>query len=176
MTWRTHSITTKRERKQLLPEDGSMVSAQQEEITTWCSQGIYGTGVHTKHAQAEIDSVVRQDQFQGQKSFRTSVKCTHPGAPPLGTRGSGSSRSVSDARLLHHAMREGVYEGHCIPKGPSASLAPRPNGTPESSSFGSGTEDAPLDKIGEGITPPVEFENVGVLWFVLHIQRYPKPF
>jgi hypothetical protein len=137
-----------------------MVSAQQEEITTWCSQGIYGTGVHTVRYlctlpscefQTIIYSIILDIFYFGDGSLsprcrnmrrqrsmlscvRTNFKdrkasvhqCAHPGAPPLGTRGSGrsvarlfrsSSRSVNDARLLHHAMREGIYEGHCIPKG-----------------------------------------------------------
>ncbi|OAX32366.1 cytochrome P450, partial [Rhizopogon vinicolor AM-OR11-026] len=67
---------------QLLPEDGSTVDAEQEDIIRWCNHGIYAGGTHTtviaitsfilammlypevqKRAQAEIDSVVGQDRF-----------------------------------------------------------------------------------------------------------------
>ncbi|KAG0694047.1 cytochrome P450 [Suillus ampliporus] len=97
--------------EQLLPEDGSTVSAQQEEIIKWCSQGIYVGGADTKHAQAEIDAVVGQDKFP---TFEDRDKLPYIGAliqeilrwapvVPLG--------------LPHHAMKEDVYEGYRIPKG-----------------------------------------------------------
>ncbi|KAG1813916.1 cytochrome P450 [Suillus subaureus] len=122
----THSFVS----TQLLPEDGSTVSAQQEEITKWCSQGIYAGGVDTtsssltsfvlamvlypevqKHAQAEIDAVVGQDRFP---TFNDRDKLPYIGAlmqellrwAPVAPQG-----------LPHHAMREDVYKGYRIPKG-----------------------------------------------------------
>ncbi|KIK35267.1 hypothetical protein CY34DRAFT_812300 [Suillus luteus UH-Slu-Lm8-n1] len=122
----THSFVS----EQLLPEDGSTVSAQQEEITKWCSQGLYGGGVDTtssslmsfilamllypdvqKHAQAEIDAVVGQDRYP---AFEDRDKLPYIGAliqellrwAPVAPQG-----------LPHLAMREDVYEGYRIPKG-----------------------------------------------------------
>ncbi|KAG2067299.1 cytochrome P450 [Suillus decipiens] len=116
--------------EQLLPEDGSTASAQQEEITKWCSVGIYRGGVDTtsltltsfilamvlypevqKLAQAEIDAVVGQDRFPG---FNDRDKLPYIGAliqelirwAPVAPRG-----------LPHHAMKEDVYKGYRIPKG-----------------------------------------------------------
>ncbi|KAG1742799.1 cytochrome P450 [Suillus paluster] len=116
--------------EQLLPEDGSTVGAQQEEIIKWCSQGIYGGGVDTtvaaatsfvlammlypevqKHAQAEIDVVVGQDRFP---TFEDREKLPYIAAliqeilrwAPVAPQG-----------LHHHAMKEDVYEGYRIPKG-----------------------------------------------------------
>ncbi|KAG1902565.1 cytochrome P450 [Suillus fuscotomentosus] len=122
----THSFVS----EQLLPEDGSTVSAQQEEITKWCSLGIYAGGVDTttsslssfilamllypevqKHAQAEIDAVVGQDRFP---VFDDRSKLPYIGAliqellrwAPVAPQG-----------IPHYAMREDVYEGYRIPKG-----------------------------------------------------------
>ncbi|KAG1747611.1 cytochrome P450 [Suillus lakei] len=216
---------------QLLPEDGSAVSAQQEEITKWCSLGIYAGGADTtassltsfilammlypkaqRHAQAEIDAVVGQDQFP---AFEDRDKLPYIGAliqellrwAPVAPQG-----------LPHHAMKEDVYEGYRIPKGatvianifsisqdkemypdplefrPERFLGPSPQLDPRKFIFGFGrrrcpgwhfaeaslylniscilaafTIAKPLDERGEEITPPVEFENVGILW-------HPKPF
>lgn len=122
----THSFVS----EQLLPEDGSTVSAQQEEITKWCSQGIYVGGVDTtassltsfilamvlypevqKLAQAEIDTLVGQDRFP---TFKDRDNLPYIGAliqellrwAPVAPQG-----------LPHHAMREDVYKGYRIPKG-----------------------------------------------------------
>ncbi|KAG0694046.1 cytochrome P450 [Suillus ampliporus] len=116
--------------EQLLPEDGSTVSAQQEEIIKWCSQAIYAGGADTtvaaatsfilammlypevqKHAQAEIDAVVGQDKFP---TFEDRDKLPYIGAliqeilrwAPVAPQG-----------LPHRAMKEDVYEGYRIPKG-----------------------------------------------------------
>ncbi|KAG2041285.1 cytochrome P450 [Suillus americanus] len=225
----THSFIS----EQLLQEDGSTVSAQQEEITAWCSHGIYAAGADTtassltsfilammlypevqEHAQAEIDSIVGQDQFP---AFNDREKLPYIGAliqellrwAPVAPQG-----------LPHHAMREGVYEGYRIPKGaivianifsisqdkemypdpsefrPERFLGPSPQLDPRKFIFGFGHRRCPgawlhlaeaslylniscilaaftiakqLDEMGEEITPPAEFENVGVLW-------QPKPF
>ncbi|KAG2358710.1 cytochrome P450 [Suillus spraguei] len=122
----THSFVS----EQLLPEDGSTASAQQEEIAKWCSVGIYGGGVDTtsvtltsfilamvlypevqKLAQAEIDAVVGEDRFP---VFNDRDKLPYIGAliqelirwAPVAPQG-----------LPHHAMREDVYKGYRIPKG-----------------------------------------------------------
>ncbi|KAG1747590.1 cytochrome P450 [Suillus lakei] len=122
----THSFVS----DQLLPEDGSVVSAQQEEITKWCGLGIYMGGIDTtassltsfilammlypevqKHAQAEIDAVVGQEQFP---AFEDRDKLPYIGAliqellrwAPVTPQG-----------LPHHALKEDVYEGYRIPKG-----------------------------------------------------------
>ncbi|KAG1805788.1 cytochrome P450 [Suillus subaureus] len=223
----TQSLVSKR----LLQEDGSTVSAQQEEIVTWCSQEIYGAGADTitssltsfilammlypevqKHAQAEIDVIVGQDQFP---AFKDREKLPYIGAliqellrwAPVTPQG-----------LPHHAMREDVYEGYRIPKGaivianifsvsrdkemysdplefrPERFLGPSPQSDPRKFVFGFGHRKCPglhlaeaslylniscilaaftiakqLDEMGEEITPPVEFENVGIIW-------RPKPF
>ncbi|KAG1884670.1 cytochrome P450 [Suillus subluteus] len=223
----THSFIS----EQLLQEDGSTVGAQQEEIATWCSHGIYAAGADTtassltsfilammlypevqKHAQAEIDAIVGQDQFP---AFNDREKLPYIGAliqellrwAPAAPQG-----------LPHHAMGEGVYEGYRIPKGaivianifsisrdkemypdpsefrPERFLGPSPQFDPRKFIFGFGHRRCPglhlaeaslylniscilaaftiakqLDEMGEEIIPPVEFENVGVLW-------YPKPF
>ncbi|KAG2341949.1 cytochrome P450 [Suillus weaverae] len=223
----THSFVS----EHLLPEDGSTVSAQQEEITKWCSQGIYAGGVDTtassltsfilamllypevqKHAQAEIDAVVGQDQFP---AFEDREKLPYIGAlmqellrwAPVAPQG-----------LPHYATREDVYEGYRIPKGatvianifsmsrdeemypnplefrPERFLGPSPQLDPRKFIFGFGrracpglhfaeaslylnvscilaafTIAKPLNARGEEITPPMEFESVGTLW-------YPKPF
>ncbi|KAG2147440.1 cytochrome P450 [Suillus bovinus] len=223
----THSFVS----EQLLPEDGSTVSAQQEEITKWCSQGIYGGGLDTtsstltsfilamvlypdvqKRAQAEIDAIVGQDRFS---AFEDREKLPYIGAlmqellrwAPVAPQG-----------IPHHAMKEDVYEGYRIPKGttvianilsmsrdktmypdplefrPERFLGPSPQLDPRKFIFGFGrrrcpgshfaeaslyiniscilaafTIGMPLDARGKEITPPVEFENSGPLWF-------PKPF
>ncbi|KAG2153555.1 cytochrome P450 [Suillus bovinus] len=122
----THSFVS----EQLLPEDGSTVGAQQEEITKWCSQGIYAGGLDTtsstltsfilamllypdvqKRAQAEIDTIVGQDRFP---AFSDRDKLPYIEAliqellrwAPVVPQG-----------LPHHAMKEDVYEGYHIPKG-----------------------------------------------------------
>ncbi|KAG2368438.1 cytochrome P450 [Suillus spraguei] len=116
--------------EQLLPEDGSTASAQQEDIAKWCSVGIYRGGMDTtslslssfilamvlhpevqKLAQAEIDAVVGQDRFP---VFNDRDKLPYIGAliqelirwAPVAPRG-----------LPHHAMKEDVYKGYRIPKG-----------------------------------------------------------
>ncbi|KAG1742796.1 cytochrome P450 [Suillus paluster] len=116
--------------EQLLPEDGSTVGAEQEEIIKWCSQGIYAGGADTtvaatksfvlammlypevqKHAQAEIDAVVGQDRFP---TFEDREKLPYIAAliqeilrwAPVAPQG-----------LRHRAMKEDVYKGYRIPKG-----------------------------------------------------------
>ncbi|KAG1747609.1 cytochrome P450 [Suillus lakei] len=216
---------------QLHPEDGSAVSAQQDEITKWCSMGINAGGTDTtassltsfilammlypevqRHAQAEIDAVVGQDQFP---AFEDRDKLPYIGAliqellrwAPVAPQG-----------LPHHTTKEDVYEGYRIPKGaivianilsisrdremypdplefrPERFLGSSPQLDPRKFIFGFGrrrcpgwhfaeaslylniscilaafTIAKPLDERGEEITPPAEFEGVGVLW-------YPKPF
>ncbi|KAG2348206.1 cytochrome P450, partial [Suillus weaverae] len=212
--------------EQLLPDDESTVSAQQEEIATWCSQGIYVAGFDTtvsfltspilammlypevqKHAQAEIDAVVGQDKFP---AFKDKENLN------IGALIQELLRwaLVGPEGLPHHAMREDVYEGYRIPKGaivianifsisrdkemypdPLESrserlLSPSPQMDPRKFIFGFGHRRSPgawllfaeaslyidiscilpaftiakhLDEIGEEVTPPVQFENVGIL-------------
>ncbi|KAG2350952.1 cytochrome P450 [Suillus weaverae] len=116
--------------EQLLPEDGSTISAQQEDITMRCSQAIYVGGFDTtassmksfilamalypevqKLAQAEIDAVVGQDRFP---TFEDKDKLPYIGALALELL---RWALVSPQGALHHAMREDVYEGYRIPKG-----------------------------------------------------------
>ncbi|KIK41645.1 hypothetical protein CY34DRAFT_805807 [Suillus luteus UH-Slu-Lm8-n1] len=122
----THSFVS----EQLLPEDGSKVNAQQEDITMRCSQGIYIGGFDTtvsftksfilamvlypevqKLAQAEIDAVVGQDQFP---TFEDRDKLPYIEALALEIIRWGF---VSTQGAPHHAMREDIYEGYRIPKG-----------------------------------------------------------
>ncbi|KAG2743323.1 cytochrome P450 [Suillus brevipes Sb2] len=217
--------------EQLLPGDGSTVSAQQEDIIAWCSQGTYGAGVDTtassltsfilammlypevqKRAQAEIDAVVGRDQFP---AFEDREKLPYIGALIQELL---RWAPVAPAGVPHHAMREDVYKGYRIPKGsivisnilsisrdkemypdplefrPERFLGPSPQTDPRKFVFGFGGRRCPglhfaeallylniscilaaftivkqLDEMGEEITPPVEFENVGPLW-------HPKPF
>jgi len=115
---------------QLLPEDGSTVDAEQEDIIRWCNHGIYAGGTHTtviattsfilammlypevqKRAQAEIDSVVGQDRFP---NFEDRDELPYIAAliqeitrwAPIAPQG-----------LAHRAMKEDVYEGYRIPEG-----------------------------------------------------------
>ncbi|KAG1907794.1 cytochrome P450 [Suillus fuscotomentosus] len=163
-----------------------------------------------KHAQAEIDAIVGQDQFP---AFNDRDKLPYIGAliqellrwAPVAPQG-----------LLHRAMKEDVYEGYRIPKGatvianifsisrdekmyldplefrPERFLGSSPQLDPRKFIFGFGrrrcpgahplhdtiqaaterwdlipgafTIAKPLDARGEEITPPIEFENVGVFW------------
>ncbi|KAG2363068.1 cytochrome P450 [Suillus spraguei] len=217
--------------EQLLPEDQSTISAQKEEVIKWCSQGVCAAGIETsaalltsfilamalypevqKHAQAEIDAVVGQDQFP---AFKDREKLPYISAliqellrwAPIGPEG-----------IPHHAMKEGVYEGYRIPKGsvvianlfsisrdketypeplefrPERFLGSSPQLDPRKFVFGFGHRRCPglhfveaslylniscilaaftiakqLDETGEEITPVVEFEDIGIIWF-------PKPF
>ncbi|KAG2140996.1 cytochrome P450 [Suillus clintonianus] len=198
--------------EQLLPEDGSTVSAQHEEIVKWCSHGIYRGGVDTqtafsitsfilammlypevqKHAQAEIDAVVGQDQFP---TFKDRGKLPYIGALILELL---RWAPVAPQGLSHHAMKEDVYEGYHIPKGatvipniysmsrdkemypdplefrPERFLGPSPQLDPHKFVFGFGRRSCPglhfaEASLGEEITLPAEFEGVGLLW-------RPKPF
>ncbi|KAG1771252.1 cytochrome P450 [Suillus occidentalis] len=116
--------------EQLLPEDGSTVSAQQEDITMRCSQGIYIGGFDTtvsftksfilamvlypevqKLAQAEIDAVVSQDQIP---TFEDRDKLPYIEALALELIRWGLVST--NAGAPHHAMREDIYEGYRIPK------------------------------------------------------------
>ncbi|KAG1788222.1 cytochrome P450 [Suillus plorans] len=223
----THSFVS----EQLLPEDGSIVSAQQEDIAKWCSQGIYAGGVDTtsssltsfilaillypevqKHAQAEIDAIVGQDRFP---AFNDRDKLPYIGALVQELL---RWAPVAPLGLFHRAMKEDVYEGYRIPEGatvianifsisrdekmypdpsefrPERFLGSSPQLDPRKFIFGFGrrrcpglhlvdtslylniscilaafTIAKPLDARGEEITPPVEFENVGILC-------HPKPF
>ncbi|KAG1763387.1 cytochrome P450 [Suillus occidentalis] len=223
----THSFVS----EQLFPGDGSTVSAQQEDIIAWCSQGIYGAGVDTtassltsfilammlypevqKRAQAEIDAIVGRDQFP---AFKDREKLPYIGA--LIQELLRWAPVVSEG-VPHCSMREDVYEGYRIPKGsivisnilsisrdkemypdplefkPERFIGPSPQTDPRKFVFGFGGRRCPglhfaeallylniscilaaftivkqLDEMGEEITPPVEFENVGPLW-------HPKPF
>ncbi|KAG1868231.1 cytochrome P450 [Suillus subalutaceus] len=122
----THSFVS----EQLLPEDGSTVSAQQEDITMRCSQVIYVGGFDTtassmksfilamvlypevqKLAQAEIDAVVSQDRFP---TFEDRDKLPYIGALALELL---RWAPVTPQGVPHHAMREDVYEGYRVPKG-----------------------------------------------------------
>ncbi|KAG1771257.1 cytochrome P450, partial [Suillus occidentalis] len=116
--------------EQLLPEDGSTVSAQQEEIIMRCSQVIYAGGFDTTAssmksfilamvlfpevqmlAQAEIDAVVGQDRFP---TFGDRDKLPYIEALILELL---RWAPVAPQGVPHHAMREDVYEGYRIPKG-----------------------------------------------------------
>ncbi|KAG1718693.1 cytochrome P450 [Suillus lakei] len=122
----THSFIS----DQLLPEDGSTASAQHEEITKWCSLGIYIGGTDTiassltsfilammlypwvqKHAQAEIDAVVGQDQFP---AFEDRDKLLYIGALIQELL---RWALVAPQGIPHYAMKEDVYEGYRTPKG-----------------------------------------------------------
>ncbi|KAG1813161.1 cytochrome P450 [Suillus subaureus] len=124
--------------EQLLPEVGSMVSAQQEDIIMRCSQVIYVGGLDTtassmksfilamvlypevqKLAQVEIDAVVGQDRFP---TFEDKDKLPYIGAlalellrwAPVTPQGQPHDFFGVPA---HPQQCRDVYEGYHIPKG-----------------------------------------------------------
>ncbi|KAG2138718.1 cytochrome P450 [Suillus bovinus] len=164
--------------EQLLPEDGSEVSAQKEDITMRCSQVIYSGGCDTttsstksfilamvlypgvqKLAQAEIDAVVGQDRFP---TLEDRDKLPYIGALTLELF---RWAPVTPQGPLHHAMREDIYEGYRIPKGAaiianlvsmswnkeilSAFLGPSPQSDPRKFFFGFGRRRCPGSHIAE---------------------------